>query len=75
MKNKRQIFKIEKLLNEAQRWSKSDYARTIWVVPWAVNNFFKEWARTRWKQREYAIAFNKCFETNYSYKELFSLVD
>ena len=68
----REKFKIEKLLESYPRWSRSEFSREIWVVPWAVNNFFNYWARTLWKQKIYTEAFNRCFMTDYSYKELFN---
>lgn len=70
----KQTFLIEKLLKES-RWSKSELARELEITPTAIEKFFKTWARTIWKQRQYTDAFNKCFESNFSYKELFNLVD
>lgn len=70
----KQTFLIEKLLKES-RWSKSELARSMEVTPRAIENFLNKWARTIGKQIQYTEAYNKCFETNYSYKELFNLVD
>ncbi len=74
MNNKKKTFLIEKLLKEV-RWSKSELASTMWISQSAINHFFSTWARTLGSQKKYTEAFNRCFETNYSYKELFSLVD
>lgn len=77
MKNKlkeKNTFLIEKLLKEV-RWSKSELARTMNISSTAIDSFLKTGARTVWKQKEYTEAFNECFETDFSYKELFSLVD
>jgi lipoate synthase len=70
----RKIFKIEKLLKDV-RGSKSELARVMWVTPTAIEQFLKTWARTVWKQIQYTEAFNKCFETEFSYKILFSKND
>lgn len=73
-KNINNLFLIEKLLKNV-RGAKSQLARELKITPTAICKFFKTWARTIWKQREYTNAFNKCFESNFSYKELFNLVD
>ena len=70
----RKKYLIEELLNNV-RGSKSELARDLWIWQWAVNHFFNTWARTLSSQKKYTKVFNECFETNYSYKELFSLVD
>lgn len=67
-------YKIEILLSEI-RGSKSEFIRTLGVSNTAVNMAFTKWLKTIWTQKKYTEAFNKCFEVNYSYKELFSLSD
>ena len=71
-KKTREKFKIEELLNCYPRGSKSEYSRELWVCAWAINHFFRRWAKTIWKQKKYTEVFNRCFMTDYSYKELFS---
>lgn len=67
-------FLIEKLLKES-RWSKSELARSMEVTPRAIENFLNKWARTIGKQIQYTEAYNKCFETNFSYKTLFTILE
>lgn len=71
--NIRQKFLIEKLLEESW-WAKAELARELSITSTAIEQFLKTWARTIWKQKQYTEAFNNCFETNYSYKTLFSKV-
>lgn len=71
MTNKKYL--IEKLLKV--RWAKAEFSKTLWIWQAAINNFLNRWARTLGSQKKYTEAFNKCFETEYSYKELFSLID
>lgn len=68
----RKPFKIEILL-KVTRWSKSELARELGISPQAMEQFYNTWARTLGIQKKHTKAFNECFETNYSYKELFSL--
>lgn len=73
-KNINNLFLIEKLLKNV-RGAKSQLARELKITPTAIWKFFKTWARTIWKQRQYTDAFNKCFESNFSYKELFTILE
>jgi len=67
-------YKIITLLKEV-RWSKPELSRELWISISAVNQALSRWIKTVGTQKKYTDAFNRCFEVNYSYKELFSLVD
>lgn len=70
----RKKYKIEILLSEMSG-AKSEFIRSLWLSNTAVNMAFSKWLKTIRTQKKYTEAFNKCFEVNYSYKELFSLAD
>jgi hypothetical protein len=70
---KRKKFRIEELLSEV-RGSKTELIRELNMSPNTFSNFLKGDVKIG-KQKEITKVFNEAFETNYSNKELFSLVD
>lgn len=66
-------YRIEEFLAEV-RWSKTQLAKELWVTPSAVSIFFNKGARTLSKQMKHTEAFNRLFETNYSYRYLFEVL-
>lgn len=61
---------IERLLNECEYWAKAEYARFLGKNQAAINHAITRWITPK-LQKEYTLAFNQCFETNYSFRELF----
>lgn len=65
-------YKIDILLKSI-RWGKSELARELWVTTWAIHKIMDRWVKTIWVKKKYTSCYNRCFNTNYTHEELFSL--